>query len=80
MSKTINDSNIDLNKFPVNEVRQLVKKMKSLKATAKYINQVASEPQATQVHLMRHQSTELLPNKFQGKQREYLKSRQATNK
>ena len=29
--KTINDSNIDLEKFPTNKVRQLEKKMKSSK-------------------------------------------------
>ena len=52
MSKTINDSNIDLNKFLASKVRQLAKKMESSKATAKYIKQVAGEPQATQVHLM----------------------------
>ena len=52
MSKTINDSNIDLNKFPASKVRQLAKKMESSQVTAKYMKQVASEPQATQVHLM----------------------------
>ena len=80
MSKTINDSNINLNKFPASNIRQLAKKMESSKATAKYIKQVASKPQATQVHLMRHQCTELPPNKFQRKEKKYLKSRQATNK
>ena len=80
MSKTINDSNIDLNKFPASKVRQLAKKLEHSKATAKYIKQMASDPQATQVHLMRHQHTELPPNKFQRKQKKYLKSRQATNK
>ena len=80
VSKTINECNIDLNKFPVSKVRQLAKKMKSSKATAKYIKQMASEPQATQVHLMRHQCIELPSNRFQRKQKKYLKSRQATNK
>ena len=80
VSKTINDSNIDLNKFPASKVRQLAKKMERSKATAKHIKQVANEPQANQVHLMRHQCTELLINKLQRKQRKYLKSRQATNK
>ena len=59
VSKTINDSNIDFNKFPASKVRQLAKKMESSKATANYIMQVASEPQATQVHLMRHQCIEI---------------------
>ena len=80
MSKTINDSNIDLNKFPTSKARQLAKKMESSNATAKHIKQVANEPQVTQVHLMRYQHTELPPNKFQRIQRKYLKSRQATNK
>ena len=79
MSKTINDSKIDLNKFPASKVRQLAKKMESSKATAKYIKQVASEPQATQVHLKRHQCTELPPSKFQRKQKKSFKSIQATN-
>ena len=43
VSETINDSNIDLNKFSARKVRQLAKKMKSSKATAKHIKQVASE-------------------------------------
>ena len=79
MSKTINDSNIDLNKFPASKVRQLAKKMESSNATAKYIKQVANEPQATQVYLMRHQCTELPPSRFQRKQKKSFKSRQATN-
>ena len=33
VSKTFNDSNIDLNKFPAIKVRQLAKKMESSKAT-----------------------------------------------
>ena len=80
MSKTINDSNIDLNKFPASRFRQSAKKMENSKPTAKHIKQVASEPQAIQVHLMRHQCTELPPNKFQRKQRNYPKLRQATSK
>ena len=80
VSKTINDCNIDLNKFPARKVRQLAKKMESSKATAKYIKQVAGEPQAIQFHLMKHQFTELPPNKFPRQQRKYLKSRQTTNK
>ena len=38
---------------------QLAKKYESSKATAKHIKQVAGEVQATQIHLMRHQCTEL---------------------
>ena len=80
VSKTIKDSKIDLNKFPVSKVRQLAKKMESSKATGKYIQQVANEPQATQIHLMRHQCTELPPSKFQRKQKKSIKSGQITNK
>ena len=69
VSKTINDSNIDLNKFPANKVRQLAKKMESSQATAKHIKQVASDPQASQIHLMQHQCTELPPSKFQRQQK-----------
>ena len=67
VSKTINDSNIDLNKFPASKVRQLAKNMESSKATAKHIKQVSSEPQATHVNLLRHQRTEILPNKSKQK-------------
>ena len=44
VSKTINDSNIDLDKVPGSKVRQLAKKMESSKATARHIKQVASAP------------------------------------
>ena len=54
--------------------------MESSKATAKYIKQMASEPQATQGHLMRHQCTELPPSKFQRKQKKPFRLRQARNK
>ena len=80
MSKTIKDSNIDLNKFLASKFRQLAKKMESSKATAKYIKQVASEPQATQTHLVRHHCTELPASKLQRKQKKSFKLRQATNK
>ena len=40
VSKTINDSNIDLDKFPASKVRQLAK-MESSKSTAKHIKVVA---------------------------------------
>ena len=42
VSKTINDSNIDLNKFPTSRVRHLAKKIESSKATARHIKQVAN--------------------------------------
>ena len=41
---------------------------------------MSSEPQATQVNLLRHQRTELPPSKFQRKQRKSFKSRQANHK
>ena len=69
VSRTINGSNLDLDKFPASKVRQLAKKLESYKSTAKYIKQASNEPQATQVHLLRHQHTELPPNKHQRNQR-----------
>ena len=42
VSKTINDSNIDLNKFPASNAHQLANKMETSKATAKHTKQVAS--------------------------------------
>ena len=79
VSKTIDNSNIDLNKFPASKVRQLVKKMESSEATAKHIKQVASDPHAAQINLMQHQHTELPPSKFKKKQKPF-KSRQDNNK
>ena len=54
VSHTINDSNIDLDKFPVSKVRQLAKKLESSMSTAKHTKQVSSELQDTQVNLLRH--------------------------
>ena len=67
VSKTIIDSNIDLEKFPASKVRQLVKKLESSKSTARHIKKMSSDPPATQVNLLRHQRTELPPNKDQRK-------------
>ena len=80
VSCTINDSNIDLNKFPANTVRQLAKKLKSSKSAAKHIKQVSGELQTTQVNLLRHQTAELPPSESQRKQRKAFKSRQANHK
>ena len=44
VSKTINDSNIDLDKFPGRKVRQHAKKMESSKSSARHIKAVASDP------------------------------------
>ena len=68
VSRTINDCSIDLEKFPASKVRQLAKKLESSKSTARLIKQVSSEPQATQVNLLRHQRTEIPPNKSKQKQ------------
>ena len=68
VSKTINDSNIDLEKFPASKVRQLAKKMESSKSITRHIKQVASDPQAAQVNLLRHQRTDLPPSKSKWKQ------------
>ena len=44
VSKTINDSNIDLEKFSASKVRQLAKKMESSKSTIHHMKQVSSDP------------------------------------
>ena len=41
VSRTINDSNLDLDKCPASKVRQLAKKLESSKSTAKYIKQAS---------------------------------------
>ena len=68
LSKAINESNIDLEKCPASKVRQLAKRLESSKSTVRHIKKMSSEPQPTQVHLLRHQRTELPPNKAQRKQ------------
>ena len=50
--KTVNDTNIDLDRFPTSKVRQLAKKMERLKVTTGYIKQVASDPKVAQINLM----------------------------
>ena len=67
VSKTINDSNVDLEKFPASKVRKLAKKMESSKATACHIKQVAGDLQTVQINLMRHQCTEILSGKYKKK-------------
>ena len=37
VTKTINEGNVDIQKFPASKVQQLVKKMESSKAAAKHI-------------------------------------------
>ena len=59
VTKTINEGNVDIQKFPASKVCQLAKKMESSKATAKHIRQVAGDIPAAQVQLMHHQCTQL---------------------
>ena len=70
VSRTINDSNIDSNKFLESKVCQLAKKMESSKATAKHVKQFASDPQMVQVNLLWHQCTEIPPSKSNKKKTE----------
>ena len=79
VSKTINDSNIDLDKFPTSKVRQLGKKMESSKASVRHIKQVASDPQVVQINLMRHQHTELPTSKHKQK-KSFMKTRPPSDK
>ena len=62
--KTINEGNVDIQKFPASKVHQLAKKMESSKATAKHIQQVAEDTPAAQVQLMHHQHTQLPARNF----------------
>ena len=52
VSKTINDTNIDLDKVPASKVLQLAKKMESSKANARHMKQVAIDPQVAQINPM----------------------------
>ena len=64
VTKTINEGNVDIQKFPTSKVQQLAKKMESSKATAKHIRHVAGYLPAAQIHLMHHQHTELLTRNY----------------
>ena len=77
VSKTINDSSINLDKFPASKVRQLAKKMEASKAMVCHIKQVASDPQEAEINLMRHQWTDLPPSK---NKRKAFKSRPSSHK
>ena len=70
---------MDLDKFPASKVHQLAKKYESSMATARHIKQIAGEMQATQIHLMRHQCTELSYGKYK-KQKPQAKPRPMQNK
>ena len=79
VSKTINDSSIDLDKFPASKVRQLAKKMESSKVTARHIKQGASDPQAAQINLIRYQCTDLPASKAK-KRKPFVKPRPPSHK
>ena len=79
VSKTISDGSVDLEKSPASKVRQLAKKLESSKATAHHIKQVAGDPQATQINLLRHQCTELPAGKYK-KKRAPMKPKQVNHK
>ena len=64
VTKTINEGNVNIQKFPASKVHQLAKKMESSKATAKHIRQVAGDTPAAQVQLMHHQHTQLPTRNF----------------
>ena len=52
VTKTINEGNVDIQKFPASKVLQLAKKMESSKATAKHIRQVAGDLPVAQIQLI----------------------------
>ena len=64
IAKTINEGNTDLEQYPAAKVQQMAKKLESSKATAKHIKQHTSSTQgATQVNVLQHNHTSLLPKK-----------------
>ena len=79
VSRTISDGNVDLDKFLASRVWQLSKRMESSKATVCHITQVAGDPQAAQIILLRHQHTELPAGKYR-KKKSSVKSRQSNYK
>ena len=79
LSKTINDSSIDLDKVPSSKVRQHAKKMGSSKVTTGHIKQLASDPQVAQINLMRYQHTDLLASKHK-KRKPFVKPRPPSHK
>ena len=52
VTKTINEGNVNIQKFPASKVQQLAKKMESSKATIKHITQVAGDLLVVQIQLM----------------------------
>ena len=70
---------MDLDKFPASRVWQLAKRIKSSKATACHIKQVAGDLKAVQINLLRHQCTELPAEKYK-KKKSSVKPRQSNYK
>ena len=79
VSRTISDGTVDLDTFPASRVRQLAKKLESSEASAYHIKQVAGDPQAAQINLLRHQHTEFPVGKYK-KKRPPVKSKQSNHK
>ena len=72
IAKTINEGNTKLEQYPAAKVWQMAKKLESSKATAKHIKQHTSSIQgATQVNVLQHNHTSLLPKKKKGSKRPY---------
>ena len=70
---------MDLEKFPASRARQLAKKMESAKATACHIKQVAGDPQAVQINLVRNQHIEISSGKHK-KRKSFVKPKQPSHK
>ena len=64
VTKTINEGNVNIQKFPASKVQQMAKKMESSKATAKHIQQVTGDLPTAQIHLMCHQCTKRLARNY----------------
>ena len=79
VSKTLNESHVEVDKFPASKVRKMAKKLESSQSRARHIKKMSSEPQANQIHLLRHQRIDLPPSKFQSKQNKKFKQRQPLN-
>ena len=79
VSRTISDGSVDLDKFPTSRECQLAKRMESSKATVCHIKQVAGDPQAAQIHLLRHQCTELPAGKHK-KKKSSMKPKRSNHK
>ena len=65
ITKTLSDAKSDIKAYPASKVRQLAKQIESNKATANYLKSSSSTAN-TQVHLMRHQRTEISNKKKKG--------------